>query len=125
MMSTYLYPAELKARVHLGKEIEQWLSYVQETEYSYIRWLSISKDGNQFTVTYFESVDEGDEDFYDVYEFSALDSDEFPDGALNEFNSVEDAVAFAVETYGASADKFLASGMIQDEYSKHRRQNSL
>jgi hypothetical protein len=125
MMSTYLHRAELEARVLLGKEIEQWLSYVQETEYSYIRWLSISKDGNQFAVTYFESVDEGDEDFNDVYEFSALNSDEDSDGSLNEFNSVEDAVAFAVETYGASADKFLAGGMIQDEYDKHRRQSLL
>jgi hypothetical protein len=124
-VSTYLSTAELEARLHLGKGAEQWLSYVQESEYAFIRWLSIDKDRSQFTVTYFKSFDEGDEGFHDVHEFSVLDPEEAPYGVTHEFNSAVEAIAFVVETYGASADKFVASGMIQDEYAKHLRQNSL
>ncbi|KUG07918.1 hypothetical protein [Solirubrum puertoriconensis] len=118
-MSTYLSTAELKARVHLGKEVEQWLSYEQEAEYSFIRWLSIGKDRSQFTITYFESLDEGDQDFHDVHEFSVLDPEDAPYGVTHEFYSVEDALSFAAEAYGASADKFVAGGMIYTEYAKH------
>jgi hypothetical protein len=122
-MFTYLSVSELVARVHLRKDVEQWLSYTQETEYAYIRWLVIGRDKNLFSVIYHESFDEGNEDVYDVYEFSVLDPEDTPYGVSHEFNSIEDAVAFAIKTYGASADKFVAAGMIQEEYAKYQRQN--
>ncbi|TLM97178.1 hypothetical protein [Hymenobacter jeollabukensis] len=118
-MSSYLTILELIARVRLGKEVEQWLSYVQEAESAFIRWLSIGKDKNQFIVTYFESFDEGDEGFHDVHEFSVLDPEDAPYGTGYEFDSVEEALAFATEAYGASIDKFVAGGMIYTEYAKH------
>ncbi|WP_044002232.1 hypothetical protein [Hymenobacter swuensis] len=118
-MSTYLSTPELIARVHLGKEVEQWLSYEKNKEYAFIRWLVIGREKDQFTVTYYESFDEGDEDFYDVSEFSVLDPEDTPYGITHEFDSVEKVLVFAVTTYGASADKFVAGGMIQEEYIKH------
>ncbi|MBT9393694.1 hypothetical protein KLP40_11015 [Hymenobacter sp. NST-14] len=122
-MSHYLAASELTARLHLGKEVEQWLSHEQEAEYTFIRWMVLSKNKNQFIVTYFESFDEGDEDFHDVHEFSVLDPEDAPYGVTHEFDSVEEALAFAVEAYGAAIDKFVTGGMIQNEYAKHLGQH--
>ena len=119
----YLHASELAARVNLGKEAEQWLSYEIESEYNFIKWLVISKYNKQFTITYFESFDEGSSDFHDVHEFSVLDPEDAPYGITNEFKSLEDAVDFAVKTYGASANRFVAGGMIQNEYADYLRQS--
>ncbi len=118
-MALYLSPQELIARVHLGKEVEQWLSHYNEADYTVIRWISTAKEEGQFGVTYFESFDEGDEEFHDVHEFSVIDPEDEPYGTTHLFDSVEAAVAFAIENYGASAEKFVASGMIYQEYAKH------
>jgi hypothetical protein len=118
-MALYLSPQELIARVHLGKEVEQWLSHYNEADYTIIRWISVAKKEGQFGVTYFESFDEGDEEFYDVHEFSVIDPEDEPYGTTYLFDSVEATVAFAIENYGASAEQFVASGMIYQEYAKH------
>lgn len=118
-MAFYLSPQELIARVHLGKQDEQWLSYFNEADYTVIKWISVAEEDGQFGVTYFESFDEGDEDFHDVHEFSVIDPKDEPYGTTHLFDSVEAAVAFATESYGASADRFVASGMIGKEYKKY------
>ena len=118
-MALYLSPQELIARVRLGKKAEQWLSCFNEADYTVIRWISVAKEEGQFDVTYFESFDEGDENFHDVHEFSVIDPENEPYGITHLFDSVEAAVAFAIENYGASAEKFVASGMIYQEYAKH------
>jgi len=120
----YLNASELTARIRLGKAVEQWLSYEREADYSFIKWLTVNGNSKQFTVTYLESFDEGDSDFQDVYEFSVLDPEDAPYGIINEFDSIEDALAFAVEAYGAATDKFVAGGMIQQEYANHLRQSN-
>ncbi|WP_143164215.1 hypothetical protein [Hymenobacter daecheongensis] len=118
-MASYPSPQELIARVHLGKEVEQWLSHYNEADYTVIRWISVAKEEGQFGVTYFESFDEGDEEFHDVHEFSVIDPENEPCGTTHLFDSIEAVVAFAIENYGASAEKFVASGMIYQEYAKH------
>ena len=118
-MALHLSPQEVVARVHLGKQVEQWLSYYSETDYTIIRWISVAEEDGQFGVTYFESFDEGDEDFHDIHEFSVIDRENEPYGTTNLFDSVEAAVSFAAENYGASADRFVASGMIGEEYKKY------
>ena len=118
-MALYLSPQELIARVHLGKQVEQWLSYFNEADYTVIKWISIAEEEGQFGVTHFESFDEGDADFHDVQEFSVVDPENEPYGITHLFDSVEAAVAFATESYGASVNKFVASGMIGEEYKKY------
>ena len=118
-MVLYLSHQELIARVHVGKEAEQWLSCFNEADYTVIRWISVAKEEGQFGVTYFESFNEGDENFHDVHEFSVIDPENEPYGITHLFDSVEAVVAFAVENYDASAEKFVASGMIYQEYAKH------
>lgn len=112
----YLEQEQLKSNLNLGKSVEQWLGTETGNEYIIIKWLRVDKeaDGN-YTVTYIECFDEGNEDFADVYEFSTLDPD-YPFGITSSFSSIADAIDFSVENYGASYSKFVSEGMIQEEY---------
>lgn len=103
----------------MGKPVEQWLSHVHKADYTVIKWIALNREEKQFGLTYFESFDEGEEDFYDVHEFSVIDPEDAPLGINHVFNTVEAAVAFAVQNYGASANRFVAFGMIAEEYRKH------
>jgi len=112
---------QLTSNLRLGKSIEQWLSYIKENDYAIINWLRIDKEkDDMYSVSYFEVFDEGSEEFIDIYEFSKLDPDE-PYGIINTFNSVEESLEFATRTYGASIDKFVSGGMIQEEYRDYLR----
>jgi hypothetical protein len=118
-MARYLSALELTARVHLGKEVEQWLGYADEADYTVLKWLYMAKiDQQHYTLSYIESLDEGDEEWHDIAAFSLLDPDE---EVTDSFASVKDAVAFAVQTYGASADRFVPGGMLPVEYASYWR----
>ncbi|MCW8313847.1 hypothetical protein K7A41_21650 [Sphingobacterium sp. InxBP1] len=115
-MMRYLNEDEIQSRLRLGKSVEQWLGVVQEADYTILRWISIYKETNRsFSVAYFESFDEGNEDFLDIYSFSLVDPDE-PFGVIHIFSSVADALEFAETTYKVSPHKYTASGMLQEEY---------
>jgi len=75
-MRQYLTEDQLKS-IRFGRSVQQWLGSVEEDDYTILKWLRIDKerDGN-FSVTYFESFDEGSEEFLDIYEFSIVDPDE-------------------------------------------------
>jgi hypothetical protein len=116
-MTRYLSFLELTARLHIGKEVDQWLGHVEETDYTVIKWLYIAKETpQQYLVCYRESFDEGDEEWHQVAEFSLLD----PDAEVTHyFTSVEEAMAFASQTYGASTERFIPSGMLSVEYATY------
>ncbi|WP_286841952.1 MULTISPECIES: hypothetical protein [Sphingobacterium] len=115
-MMRYLNEDEIQSRLRLGKSVEQWLGVVQETDYTILRWLSIDKVSDEsFSVAYFESFDEGNEDFLDIYSFSLVDPDE-PFGVIHTFSSVADALEFVGLTYKASPHKYTSAGMVQEEY---------
>lgn len=115
-MAEYLTDEQIRSRLRLGKSVEQWLGVVQEDDYTILRWLSIDKESDEsFSVAYFESFDEGNEDFLDIYSFSLVDPDE-PFGVIHTFSSIVDALEFAEVTYKASPNKYTAAGMIQEEY---------
>ncbi len=115
-MAEYLADDQTRARLRLGKSLEQWLGVVRETDYTILRWLRIDKESEEsFSVAYFESFDEGNEDFLDIYAFSLVDPDE-PFGVIHTFSSIADALEFAEATYKASPNKYISAGMIQEEY---------
>ena len=115
-MERYLDEEQLKTSLRLGKSIEQWLSINNVDDYNVIKWLIIKKEKEEvYNVAYIESFDEGSQDFIDIYEFSTIDPDE-PYGIINTFNSIEEALEFSIITYGASSDRFVSTGMIQEEY---------
>lgn len=115
-MAKYLADDQIRARLRLGKSVEQWLGVVKVTDYTILRWLSIDKESDEsFSVAYFESFDEGNEDFLDIYAFSLVDPDE-PFGVINTFSSIAEALEFAELTYKTFPNKYTAAGMIQEEY---------
>ena len=115
-MSFYLTKPELLARIRLGKEVAQWLGHVDEAHYTIIKWLTVGKNGSQYYVLYQESLDDGDEEFCDIVEFSPVDPDADEEAS---FDSAEDAVNFAIKQHSASIDKFVASSMINEEYARY------
>ena len=81
-----------------------------------IKWLTIESEKNgTYRVTYFEVLDEGNEDFLDIYEFSAFDPD-LPFGKSESLATGEGALEFSRQRYGCRDDKFVNVGLIQEEY---------
>lgn len=114
----YLSSEQLKAALSLGKTVEQWLNIVHEEDYDVLRWLSIEKEKNgQYSVSYFEVFDEGNEDFLDVYEFSYLDPD--VPCIIDYFDNYKQALTHCIEHYHCQENKFVNAGMIQEEYSNY------
>jgi hypothetical protein len=117
-IALYLSLVELYARLHASKSVEQWLGYAKDGDETVLHWLCIAAGRRQYSVTYLESFDEGDADWLDVAAFSLVD----PDAEIGPtFDSVEEAVAFAVNTHSASLERFVAGGMIQQEYANYRQ----
>lgn len=112
----YLQNEQLKTNLSLGRTVEQWLGYKQEDGYVVLRWISIEKESSdEYSLAYMESFDEGNEDFLDIYSFSTLDPDE-PLGIVNTFSTIDEVISFSLDEYGAKIDKYVSTGMIQEEY---------
>ncbi|WP_316812580.1 hypothetical protein [Pedobacter heparinus] len=117
-MSRYLLPEQLKSNLRLGKSVEQWLGHQQEDGYVILKYIAIEKERNgEYSLLYMEHIDEGNESFLDIYDFSYVDPDE--PAVINLFDSVEEVLDFALNTYGASLDKYVSAGMIQEEYADY------
>jgi len=115
----YLNKDEIQSRLRLGKSVEQWLDDVQEDDYTILKWLSIDMESDEsFSVAYFESFDEGNEDFLDIYAFSLINPGE-PFGVIHTFPSIVDALEFATFSYKASSHRYISTGMIQEEYKDY------
>jgi hypothetical protein len=73
----YLDFQQLTSYLTLGKSVEQWLGVLRQDAFIIVRWLRIDLERNgNYSVSYFEVFDEGDEEFLDVYEFNVVDPDE-------------------------------------------------
>lgn len=115
----YLDQQQINTNGSLGKPLEQWLGIREEDDYTVLKWIIIEKEKDgSYSVVYKESLDEGDEDFTDIYEFSALDPDE-AFGVINSFTTFQEALYFSIKEYGAKMDRFVNSGVIQDEYLEY------
>lgn len=112
----YLENSQLITYLRLGKTIEQWLGTTRDEVDTIIKWLTIESEKNgTYIVTYLEVLDEGNEDFLDIYEFSAPDPD-LPFGKSDTFATYEEALEFSRQRYGCRDDKFVNVGQIQEEY---------
>ncbi len=118
-MIKYLTKEQLFSILRMGKVVEQWLGPTHEDGFTFLKWFRVEKEKTKnYSVAYFESFDEGNADFADLYEFSPLYPDK-PYGEINSFKSIDQALEFAVNQYHASEDKFVPEGMIQDEYLRY------
>ena len=114
-MAYYLLDVQITPSLNAGKAIEQWLGVDKRQDYNVLKWIRIDKNKSLFDVTYFESFDDGDEIFLDIYSFSSVDADE-PYGLTSAFPTLTEALQFASTHYGAKPDKYVLDGNIQQEY---------
>lgn len=114
----YLTLEQSIAALSLAKAIEQWLPHVLNKNYTMLRWLRIDKTKDRlYIVQYIECFDDGGYDFTDIYEFSPINPDE--PLKMNSFESIQDALDFAVKSYHADLHRFVSAGMIQEEYKSY------
>jgi len=117
-MARYLSQAQLVARLSLGKSIGQFLSSQDEAGYAIIGWLTITKgDEKAYSSYYCEIIDEGPENSVDLVELTPADPDNSP--VVEEFDTIEDTLAYAAMAYNALPHKYVTESMVNDEYADY------
>jgi hypothetical protein len=117
----YLTDDYIRTALRRGKTVEQFLGGGMIGEERTIRYLALSPDGDSFSLTFFECIDEGSESFLDLYEFSYASPDDDPPS--RSFDTIEEALAYAGVTYGAVATRWANQFVIQDDYADYLRTN--
>jgi len=115
MSRRYLSLDEAKFAIKNGKEVEVFLGGFVKAEQKCIRWASFGLRDDEFVGKLWESIDEGADDFLDVYSFSSA-SGEF-DKPVNETSSTE--LEIVVQKLGCSSKNLVNSGVVQDEYADY------
>lgn len=115
----YLTEDNIRAALHRGKSVEQFLGGSSVEGAPTIRRLVLAPTQDLFRLTLYESFDDGSDTFIDVYEFSSIDPDEDPKPEI--FESFEEALARATSTYGALSERWVNQFVVQDEYADYRR----
>jgi hypothetical protein len=119
-MARHLSEIQTHTRLSLGKSIGQFLSRQDEDDYAVIKWLTIDQgDEKAYSIYYSEVIDEGPENYLDLVELTPVDPDNSP--VVDEFDTIEEALAFAATAYGALPDKYVAESMVNDEYADYLR----
>ncbi len=116
----YVPSASVAATLRAGKIVEQWFGAAEVDGETIIRFLSIDPSRGAFSVSFSEVLDQGHDEWLDVYAFYDLDEDRYDD-SVREFPTAEEAIAYAMQTYGAKPDQFLLFGAIQDDYADYLR----
>jgi len=123
-MARHLSEIQAKTRLNLGKSVAQFLGYWDEPNYTVLKWLTISSGDEGYAVTHHEVFDEGSEDELGIGEFSRLDPENLPYGVADEFDTVEEALAFATVTYSASVQQYVTESMIDMEYADYLKRRN-
>jgi hypothetical protein len=114
-MRRHLSLSEVAAALGRGKQVEQFLGGFHRDDDWIIQYLVIRPEKGAFVVTRYECLDEGDFVGTNIVFFtSALHPDEDPEDFS--FSSLDEAVAFAQERFGANLNKFVNQDVCQEEY---------
>lgn len=114
-MNNYLTKEQLRAKLSLGKAVEQWLGHYESDGETILKWVRIYSEKEEYNVLYIECYDQGSVDNLDISDFTVVDPDE-PYGLLDTFYTLDEAVDFSLNKYGAVIDRFVNDGMIEEEY---------
>jgi hypothetical protein len=100
-----------------GKEVEQFLRCTKIDGKKIISWLTIRNQENGYVLLHHKQHDEGSRDYLDIYEFTYLN---MPDTRFEPkhlvFATLDEALDYASANLGASNEKWVGHGMVQDEY---------
>lgn len=134
----YLILPYIRSALNRGEPVGQFLGGFVVDGHPAIRWVLLQKgahdddfdDGGDageiedagddvFVLSYYEVLDEGDEKWADVYDFSAASGDPDDNGepaARHRVPTLDEALALARERYGADPGRFVSETMIEHEY---------
>ena len=114
----HLYRALVKPTLERGGGVEQLLAPGAADHMPTVRWLTLfPQEGGVFTLLRHEVVDIGSDEFAYLDAFPPLD----PEEAIGEgvevgtYSTVERALQ-AAQAMGASVDRWVNQGMVEDEY---------
>ncbi|WP_042406716.1 hypothetical protein [Streptacidiphilus carbonis] len=114
----YLTESFALAALRRGRPIEQFLGAAGRPDKPGIRWVEVRPAPAGYTVVLHTAEDIGGEQFCDLAEFPALDSDGEEDFG-QEIATAEDksqAMATAEASTGAVPGRWVNAGIAQDEY---------
>lgn len=119
MSRRYLSIEEATSALKRGKGVETFLGGCDKAGQKCIRWASFSLCGDKYIGKIWEAIDEGSENFLDVYSFSPA-SGEW-DIPANQAESMDfEAVLIKLDCL---SEKLVNSGVVQDEYAEHLSPN--
>lgn len=118
----HLTSTEAAATLRRKREVEQFLGrFVASDERMTVRWLTAYPSGADFKLVLHEVEDIGSDEFLDVTEFPPLDENEYlGEGRVLSTHSDPDALLRDAAERGASPDRWVNGGVVQDEYRESR-----
>lgn len=102
-----------------GAGIEQMIS--RDLADGEVCWLGLRSQRQTFVITLHRVVDQGSDDFLDVYEFQPADEAEEPgEGMVLAYRDEASAALAVAVAHGAERNLWVNAGVIQDEYGDLR-----
>jgi hypothetical protein len=119
----HLTEQQTLAALRRGAPVEQMLTATLAS--GTISWLRASPSATCFALRLHQDLDDGSDDFFDVYEFRSVDEDDYlGEGCLVGEYPDAATVLEAATRIGARIDRWVNEGMIQDEYADLRTRDS-
>jgi hypothetical protein len=120
MTRRYLTTQEADSALRRGKSVEIFLGGFEFKGDRYIRWASFTVSGDVVTGNMWEALDQGSEDYVDVYTF------ESPSGEYDEPVKVVTSknIEGAANHLGIKELNFVNSGVVQDEYLSYLKSHT-
>jgi hypothetical protein len=118
-MRRYLTRSECEAALNRGRQIEQFLGGYLEGCDPAIRYAVVRRENERLVATVYEHYEPSDANFFDVGEFRSVQPDSDPEDHY--FDSLDEAISFLTYDRGASPDKFVNQGMVDEEYKDYAK----
>lgn len=111
-MPRHLPEDEVRSALLRGATVEQFIERHLIEGRNRVAWLEIRPQSEFYAVRRFDVEDLGNADSADVYAWMEGDTE----SQASFFSTPEDAVQFAMSNYGASRQRWVNEGLVQDEY---------
>jgi hypothetical protein len=120
MSRRYLSISEAESALKRGKSVELFLGGFDSYSTACIRWASFSNTEQGVSGHVWESVDEGSEDYFDIYSFSLLNG-EYDEPSMSVLGSNLPEV---ISKLSLTELRFVNAGVVQDEYGDFKLKNT-
>jgi hypothetical protein len=110
----FLLENQISSFLKVDKSIEQYIDKIEHTNYSGFRWIGIERTKDNYTLVVHKVFDDSSE-MESIYDYSYIEPDDIYGNRIQEFTSLTDALEMAEKLFGATTDKYLPFGFL-DEY---------